>query len=172
MRIDREQLATDIERELAAQFENASLIGFLRTGFGSTTRTIKEFIGKLGHDRGFQVAASGLVGAEEGEWLYDMVWYELEGGFMTQQVLVMECELNCDPQLDGDFQKLVQARAGVRLWISCSPNSSLAKTHLANCKRQAVLFSGAVPGDTYVFVTDNWTDPKTSVERFTIGSST
>lgn len=80
----------------------------------------------------------------------------------------MESELNCDPRLDGDFLKLVQARAEIRLWISCSANSTAAETHLANCKRQATLFSAALPGDTYVFVTTSWSDTKTRVERFVV----
>jgi hypothetical protein len=109
------------------------------------------------------------VGTDDPEWLYDLVWFQLEKGYLTRQILVMECELDPDPLLDGDFQKLVQARADVRLWVSCAPNEKLAEDHLKNCKQQAALFSGAVAGDSYIFVMDNWTVPKTSVERFVVG---
>jgi hypothetical protein len=77
MRMAQEQLAAEIELELSRVFESAPLISSLRLGFGSTTKTVKKCLGKLGHERGFKVAASGLVGADQGEWLYDMVWYEL-----------------------------------------------------------------------------------------------
>jgi hypothetical protein len=171
MGTDREQLTADIERELQQHFGNAPLIGSLRgQPWTPTTRTIKEFLCKLGHDRGFRVAARECAGTDWSEWLYDMVWYEQDKElYLTRQILVMECELAPEPPVDGDFQKLIQARADVRIWISCSPNEKIAEEQLANCKRQAALFSGAMAGDSYIFITDNWTNPKTSIERFIVG---
>lgn len=172
MEVDREQLANSIKQELSSYFNTTPLIGSLKDQRRkSTTRAVKEFLCEMGHSRGFKVAASECKGFDNPEWLYDMVWYELaeDKRIMTRQSLVMECELVPDPQVDDDFQKLVQARADVRLWIACLPNEEIAGKHLDCCKRQATLFSGAVSGDIYIFVTDNWTTPKTSIEHFVVG---
>jgi hypothetical protein len=170
MQLSQDQLAIEIEQAVRATFRTTSLVSLLKVGFGSTTITVKQLFGDLGKRFGYKVAAAGYPGADDGEWLYDMVWYTLENGFMIQQNLVLESELNPDPVLDGDFQKLVQARADVRVWVSCSPNKQMAEQHITNCRKQAVLFSGALHGDTYIFVTDNWTTPSTTVERFVVAN--
>ncbi|MCC8956181.1 hypothetical protein H8B02_22950 [Bradyrhizobium sp. Pear77] len=168
--INKEQLAEIIEQKLAAYFAATPLIASLQSGhWALTTTAIKEFICQLGHDLEFEVSASGCANAGQ-EWLYDMVWYEVADGYTTRLALAGECELK-SPELpvDGDFAKLVQARADVRLWISAPKNSEIAMTHLANCKRYAATFPGAMPGDTYVFVSCDWTDKITIVERFVVG---
>jgi hypothetical protein len=45
-------------------------------------------------------------------------------------------------EVDGDFQKLVQARAEVRVWLAHCPNQALTREHIANRKRQAAHFDG------------------------------
>ena len=93
-------------------------------------------------------------------------------GMMTRQIMVLESEwkhgvlVSQNAEVDGDFQKLVQARAEVRVWISSSHNPALAQQHLANCKKQVQLFSGSLPGDTYLFIINDWTTPTTRIERF------
>ncbi|KWV56657.1 hypothetical protein AS156_04045 [Bradyrhizobium macuxiense] len=168
--INKEQLAEVIEQKLAAYFAATPLITSLQRGrWALTTVAIKEFISRLGRDLEFEVSASGCSNAGQ-EWLYDMVWYEVADGYMTRLALAGECELT-SPQLpvDDDFTKLVQARADVRLWISAPKNREIADTHLANCKRYAATFPGAMPGDTYVLVSCDWTDKITIVERFVVG---
>jgi hypothetical protein len=96
----------------------------------------------------------------------------LDNGMMTRQIMVLESEwkhgvlVSQNAEVDGDFQKLVQARAEVRVWISSSHNPALAQQHLANCKKQVQLFSGSLPGDTYLFIINDWTTPTTRIERF------
>lgn len=166
----KKQLAKDIERELSAYFATAPLIGSLQgQQWTLTTRAIKGFLCQLGHDRNFLVATSGCTAANHGEWLYDAVWYELKDGYLTRQALVAEYELQ-SPVLpvDDHFQKLVQARADIRLWISCPKNEEIAKEHLVNCNRQARTFPGAMPADTYNFVTADWVNKKTLIERLAV----
>lgn len=172
MEEDRVQLAQSVEQELLRYFAKVPLVGSLQgQPWGLTTKAIKDLLRDLGHQRGFSVCASGCAGAEPG-WLYDVVWYESKDGYMTRQVLVAECELQSpDPPVDGDFQKLVQARADVRLWISCPKSAEIGAEHLRNCKRQAELFSGAAAGDTYIFVTEDWVNQQPSIERFVIGDA-
>ena len=53
-----------------------------------------------------------------GEWLYDVTWLEYDGdGCVTDAHLVAECEWGSGTDIDEDFQKLLLARATVRLMI-------------------------------------------------------
>jgi hypothetical protein len=68
--------------------------------------------------------------------------------------MVLESELRRNVKeadaVDGDFHKLVQARADVRVWISTSPGR--ARLHIDNCKKQIQEFDGTQPGDCYIFL--------------------
>jgi hypothetical protein len=125
------------------------------------TGFVKTSIGDLGKNLGYMVSASGYKGADQGEFLYDMIWYELgDDGFVLRQQMAMECENNISPSncVDDDFQKLVQARADVRVWVSTAVNSSDIEQHIRNCESQIRKFYGSQPGDQYVLLFFNWTD--------------
>jgi hypothetical protein len=172
LEITRNLLLDSIEQEARTSFQGALLTGLLNAGPRSTTAIVKERFGDLGRRLGCKVAAAGYKHADEGEWLYDMVWYLLENGLMTRQLMALESEwkhgilVSQNAEVDGDFQKLVQARAEVRVWISSSHNPTLAGQHLRNCKEQVKSFSGSLPGDAYVFIINDWTTPTTIIERF------
>lgn len=124
------------------------------------TCQIKQRLCDLGHELGFRVCAhrNQCPEADEGEWLYDMEWCETsnDGHLFVRQPMVMECEwrrgvpLARAADVDGDFQKLVQAKADVRVWIFTAPNVDLAQEHLANCRKQMTSFVGSVAEDRYV----------------------
>lgn len=142
-----------------------------------TTAHVKAAFGDLGKkELKFRVAASGYPGADDGEWLYDMLWYSVdEDGCLARIAMALESEfkpggsvLNA-ASVDGDFEKLVQARAEIRVWFALLPNPDQARTHLENCKRLASRFAGASPGDQYVFIIYDWTNKSTAVETFTVG---
>ena len=109
--------------------------------------------------------------------MYDMVWYTMRDGFLVGQAMVLESELKpggsvlTSAEVDGDFQKLVQARAEIRVWLALFPNELLASQHLANCKRQACSFENGMPEDTYIFIIYNWTTGTTLVEEFVVGAA-
>jgi hypothetical protein len=109
----------------------------------------------LGKQLKFLVSAKGC--GPDGEWLYDMSWSEtckLDGGgyLLVGQPLVLETEERPDKVLDGDFQKLVQARADVRVWIAKVNPKQSVQDHVAKCKEQIKRFVGSQPDDTYVFM--------------------
>jgi hypothetical protein len=160
MKIDRQTLANKIEATAKEiQFENK-----LAGSFRAATQHIMQIFGKLGQSLNYQAQIG---------WLYDMVWHVEEDGLLSNLPLVLECEWNRGPrhrdEVDGDFQKLVQARADVRVWISASPSS--APTHIENCKRQVRLFSGTLPGDNYVFAVYDWTTREPIIEQFVVQQS-
>jgi hypothetical protein len=173
--LDRRQLAEAVEKTARLAFEGGRLTEFLRgASFKPVTKTVKEVFGDLGKTLGYQVAAAGYRCADEGEWLYDMVWFTTDAGMFIQQAMVLESEwgpggrVQHAAEVDDDFQKLVQARADVRVWISACPNPEMTQLHIANCKHQARLFAGSVPGDAYVFIVYDWTTATIEFEQFLV----
>jgi len=133
---------------------------------GEGTLEIMRRFDELGKKLGFAVSAS-YAAAEDPEWLYDMTWWRSsppqspaagKEPYMISIAMALETELglgsNKGDDIDPDFQKLVQARAGVRVWISTSPND--AEQHIENCKEQIRLFDGTQAGDRYVFAVYDW----------------
>ena len=81
----------------------------------------KACLGKLsslGEDRyGYQAAPCSRCG--EHGWLYDLIWWEGEDGSMTDLILALESEWSWSArEVRYDFQKLVQARARIKVLIS------------------------------------------------------
>lgn len=120
-------------------------------GVKPTTVAIKQEFRDIGRRLGYYVAASGC-NADDGEWLYDLVWYVESNGFFVLQPLALESERHPDQRLDGDFHKLVQARAEVRLWICKLHSKQSLEEHLTIYKQQINCFAGTQSGDVYIFV--------------------
>ena len=124
------------------------------------TRRVKEVLGDLGHQLRFEVACSksNYPRADGGEWLYDMTWYVLDktkGGVLMRQPMVLESEWEIKNR-DDDFQKVVQARADVRVWVFTASDAQDIRNYIARCRDQAQSFAGRQPGDRYVFAGFDW----------------
>lgn len=151
----RSELADEVEREARTLF----------AGVKPSTAAVKEAFRDFGRRLGYYVAARGC-NADDGEWLYDMAWYAESGGFFTSLPLVLECERAPDQRLDGDFHKLVQARAEVRVWIcKLHPKQSL-EDHLTIYKQQVQHFAGTQSGDLYLFIIYDFNGIAANIERF------
>ena len=77
---------------------------------------------EIGRGFRFQVGAARVAKENRDwpEWLYDVTWlkYEHEGeGLLIEAPLVAECEWGNEGAIDDDFEKLLLARAGIRLMI-------------------------------------------------------
>lgn len=173
MSFDRHGLVQRITTAATHAFKGPEFSTALRaSSFGVTTKTVKKTFGDLGKKLQYDVAAAGYPEADEGEWLYDMVWYSVNDGLMLRQIMVLESEFNpggrgmMAAHVDGDFQKLVQARAEVRVWFVLIPDQEAARLHIANCKSQAQVFTGSLPGDTYVLIVHEWTSSTTEIVCF------
>jgi hypothetical protein len=123
------------------------------------TMAVKTVMGDVGKSLGYYVSSAGYPRADQGEFLYDMIWYMLDPqGFILRQQMIMECEWGIAPPtiVDDDFQKLVQARSDVRMWVSNSANVRDVHQHIANCEKQIRLFDGSRAGDQYVLLYLEW----------------
>lgn len=123
------------------------------------TRAIMDIFEQLGRALGHEVASG---------WLYDLSWYTEQtyerGKFLTHMAMALESELNKrHPDIDGDFQKLIQARADIRVWVStCSD----ARLHIDDCKQQIQMFYGTLPGDQYVFAIYDQQSGQPLIEKY------
>jgi hypothetical protein len=126
----------------------------------AATAAIIDIFTKLGLDLGYDDSGPG--------WLYDVLWCEEKpvkiGKLMTRIPMALESELcNPDPHLDGDFLKLVQARADIRVWITSYPD---ARLQIDTCKEQIRQFFGTLPGDQYVFVVYDRNSRQPIIEKY------
>lgn len=167
------ELRTKIEAEIQSFLNRHTIKILLRdTVDRQRTKLIKDHLCKLGKELGYRVAASGCD-ADDGEWLYGMVWFNLseDDKLLTHQAVVMESEWKWSSyeqaaEVDLDFQKLIQARADVRVWICAMPNEHFAKEKIKNCKEQIEKFTQAMPDDHYLFVVLGWENHSHIVERY------
>lgn len=124
------------------------------TGDRTWTDSIKRALSDIGRDLGFKTATAGWqrVGADDGEWLYDLVWYEDRDSWMLKRVpLVMESEWS--PKSDDqkrDFQKLLVAKAAIKLWIFQADTDASIEQHLNWCREQIDSFDMKLPSERYL----------------------
>ena len=82
------------------------------------TKAIATKLCKIGQGFGFQVGAEvEEANRNWGEWLYDVTWLEYDAGRVVAAPLVAECEWKGFEDVKDDFDKLLLARASVRLMI-------------------------------------------------------
>lgn len=159
MKIDRLSLASKIK----ATAEEIPFADILTGTFRAATHHVMRVFDELGRSLGYEVEIG---------WLYDMTWYVEEERVMSDLPMILECEWDHGPrhrdEVDSDFQKLVQARADVRVWISASPKPA---SHIENCERQIRLFSGSLPGDRYIFAVYDWAAGKPIIKQLVLPQS-
>ncbi len=125
---------------------------------------IKNLLCKIGRDKfGCKVCASGVDNTDYPEWLYDVTWLEYEGddGPLVDAHLVAECEWGNKGAIRDDFEKLLLARAGVRLMIFNGFNKSRSKGVAEWLARKVRKFNGSCPEDTWLLAAwegsiDDW----------------
>lgn len=86
-----------------------------------------------------------------GEWLYDITWCEYKNELLQSVPLVAECEWGTLGAIKDDFDKLILARAAVRVMVYDGGYSTDGAEGIANelCRRVGA-FEGNRPGDTYL----------------------
>jgi hypothetical protein len=100
------------------------------------TRRIKSCLCDVGYQLGYYVCANRVDFehanpemdiAHHGEWLYDVTWIKYQDNYengdpdpnsnLIEIPFAAECEWNDAEHVKEDFEKLLQARAGIRLMI-------------------------------------------------------
>ncbi len=129
------------------------------------TRAVKESLTRLGQELGYVVCASECKGADNGEWLFDLTWIEERkrptgGTDFTDMPLVVESEwsTNFEEEVLADFDKLMVARAWLRVMIVQGPDSQTKLRCFDGLRERIRAFAGSQPGDRYLFAYFNY-DP-------------
>jgi hypothetical protein len=140
-------------------------------GQSQPTMEIKRFFRDLAVPCRFDVTVTGIDGTYGGEWLYNLAWHVQAGEFYRRQVLVLESEMKLgkvaeSAQVNGDFHKLVQAMADIRVWAAALNSPMLLAQHLDNCKRQIDAFTQGAADDYYLFILFDWSTGNTTVEGY------
>ena len=123
------------------------------------TKKIKTLLCKIGKDLDYYTCASQVDKyVVQGEWLFDVAWldWEEKDKKLKSVPLVAECEWGDRDHIRDDFQKLLVARADIRLmvcdagWV-CRDDSKAHKTAEQLCN-WIKGFKGSQAGDTYLLV--------------------
>jgi hypothetical protein len=135
-----------------------------KRGDAGYTIAVKESLTGLGHELGYVVCASSCMGADNGEWLFDLTWVEERkssngGTEFMEMPLVVESEWTEDleEEILSDFDKLMVARACLRVMIFQGPDSQTNERCLEGLRERIAAFAGSKAGDRYLFAFLNTT---------------
>lgn len=121
------------------------------------TKEIKTQLCRIGQELGCYTCASQVEKrfVNHGEWLFDVTWLEWNDKLYSVP-MVAECEWGDLDHIRDDFQKLLVARADIRLmvcdagWV-CGCDRQAKETAKQLCK-WIKAFEGSQAGDTYLLV--------------------
>lgn len=127
-------------------------------GDAGYTRAVKEKLTRSGHELGYVVCASECKEPDNGEWLFDLTWTAEQkrptgGTEFIDMPLVVESEWNEDfeEEILSDFDKLMVARAWLRVMIFQGPDSQTKLRCFDGLRERVRAFAGSRAGDRYLF---------------------
>ena len=106
-----------------------------------------------------------------GEWLYDVTWldYEKSGsGELVDAPLAAECEWGNEGDIEDDFEKLLLARAGIRLMIFNGFHEAGSKEIAERLARKVREFKGSRAEDAWLLAAWEGSNDDWSFRYFTI----
>ncbi len=125
---------------------------------GPWTRAVKEALCRWGLDRGYYVCANRVADDFRSEpkkkrpryeWLFDVTCLVYQGNYLTGVPLVAECEWGNEAEIYDDFQKLLLARAEIRVMVFDAAQIS-STDKFGKFEKAAKRFGMGQPGDTYL----------------------
>jgi hypothetical protein len=130
---------------------NAGLVGSNDWSDDLWTKAIKRRLIQEGHKNSCKVYTSGFDGvADGGEWLFDLSWLVYEDGKVKRVEMVLESEWKL-AGVDDDFQKLLLARAQLRVMIFQVRTQEEFNDQISHLCEQVNIFEQAEIGDRYLF---------------------
>lgn len=164
-------MAHDIEERLRVQLDSvASKFGEGNAASDRVwTREIKSRLCALGQELHYDVCASGCDNANEGEWLYDLVWSHGGDDEMWTLPLVVESEWRTGMEdIKWDFGKLLAAKSPLKLFIFQQSTLSAATDTITMLKRLILAFRTVVPGERYLLAGYAWSDRRFAYETIVV----
>lgn len=122
------------------------------------TRAVKTALCRWGLDHGFFVCAHGVADRfrespkkkrPRYEWLFDVTCLAYQGNYLTGVPLVAECEWGDEDEIYDDFQKLLLARAEIRVMVFDAAEIT-SKGKFGRFEEAVERFGIGQPGDVYL----------------------
>ena len=167
--------------------ENSEIIRAVKEGLDSLrfdtaaldsewTKAIKTELCGIGQSFVYEVYAKDVEEDKKngGEWLYDVTWLEYNrsgDGELTDSPLVVECEWGDYQDIEDDFEKLLLARARVRVMIfGGTDEPSVAKDIADKLAGKVTAFKGSRAEDAWLLAAWEPNEDSWRFRYFTIGS--
>lgn len=116
------------------------------------TKGVKQAIVNVGRKFSYLTSACGCDSDDGQEWLYDIVWYQLDNAkHMTDVSLVAECEWGGEESIKYDFAKLLISKSQYRLMIFQSDSDKNINGIINKMKIWIAKFCRTSKGDRYLF---------------------
>ena len=118
---------------------------------GRWSSEVKAAIVYVGQSIGCLTAANGCATDNNGEWLYDVVWYKLDDeGDLSDVLLVAESEWGNADAIKADFEKLLVARSKYRVMVFQAGSSDSIHKLIEVMAISASKYNQAARGDRYL----------------------
>ena len=146
-------------------------------GYTEWTKVVKTKLCEIGREFGFKVGAGGVDNPGYGEWLYDVTWLEYErecdglkwpAPVLIEAPLVAECEWGNEGAIKDDFEKLLLARAGIRLMIFDARDQSHSEEIARGLARMVREFNSSRAEDAWLLASWEGSNDDWSLRYFTI----
>lgn len=137
---------------------------------GEWTRQVLTQLCRVGQNLGFSVCASRVDGADWGEWVWDVCW--LAGKKNLRSVAMAgECEWDDVEHIKEDFQKLLVARASLRVmvcdgWWQPGCDDTEGRATAERLQRWVGEFEGGSEGDKYLLIIYEWHEKRRRSWRY------
>ncbi len=136
----------------------------------SWTRAVKNVIGGVGKNLGYEVYAAQSDFEAKGEWVFDLSWFEEKGDLVVDMPLVLESEWN-PPGILEDFQKLLISRGLHRVMVCWQPTPQAWRQCLSQLITQIRSYRGTQEGDRYLLCCWIEDPEELSIELHVAGSA-
>ena len=113
---------TEISKEIKKRLNQLATVDYIdNIGNRKWTSYILKELRLLGYEYGFEVCPDN--DNQNSEWLYDLIWYKNQDGFLSEIPFIMESEWSYGYDcIKYDFEKLLQSDAELKLMICCHKN--------------------------------------------------
>ena len=134
------------------------------------TRKTLTALCTVGQELGYSVYAANVEGAAGGEWLYDACWLEGEK-WLTSVAMVAESEWGDVSRIEDAFQKLLVARAWLRVmvcdgWWQPGCDDTEGRATAERLKSWVGEFRDGSKGDTYLLIIYEWRKNRRYARRY------
>ncbi len=137
-----------IKQALIRLQQRAGIIGNTSAAW---TRAVKNAVGRVGANLGYEVYASSCHFAKYGEWLFDLTWADYdEDEYLRSIPLVLECEW-IPKEVCDDFCKLMVSRADHRVIVFWTRDMASMKKMVKELIEEVKNSQLTKKGDRYLF---------------------